>query len=191
MINKITLRNKKAAANIIVVVLLVLLAITLVAMVGYWIYNFVADSNYTFDGLSLSIDRSKPICYNETSQRLYLSVKRGNDGLNLTGIMFSFEMEGASNPLKNIRMPASQETYYYTLIGVSSKPKSVQISPVLNYRNKDRIGSIVDKESNIIVSSCTGYVQDLSGLVSDSVGPSVNGPSKPNSSGFDKLGGPK
>ena len=176
------IKSKKAAANIIVVILLVLVAIAAVSLVGYWIYNFVLDSDYSFDGLSLSIDRANGICYNETSQKLFLSVKRGSDSLNLSGVMFSFTMPtgAVSDIIKDIRVPLAQETYAYTLPNVMPKPLSIQITPLLIHRNKEKVGSVVDSEDNIVIGSCINFKLNMSGIKeTGDITPSKPGPNAP------------
>ena len=152
-INEINM--KRSQTNIIVTILLILIAIGAVALVGSFVYKFMRE-NAKFDNakvdLSIDVSKGKP-CYNPSLSLLMLSVKRGTDTSNLTGIRFIATVNGKTEITLMTNKINGFESLQYA-IPVSAKPDSIEIAPLISIDGKEKLLAVIDKSDLINSTVC-------------------------------------
>lgn len=95
--------SKNAQSEVVTTVLLVLIGITAVVLVGGFVINIVRDRLQTTDCFKtqgqLVLNLGTYTYFNSTSKILYITIERGNNDFNLTGIVVSTGTEEISKAI--------------------------------------------------------------------------------------------
>ena len=151
---RIMLKQKKSQTGVLVTILLILIVIAAVAVVGAFIIKFVRNNTTITPNANLYFDKSEigPY-YNNETQAVYVSVKRGNsdENINFSGIRFVLITSGNSKTYDNNIVPDNFEKKIYALSS-ETKPDTIEIAPIIRVNDVDRLG-VVSDQSDIVLSS--------------------------------------
>lgn len=135
---------KRAMSSVITTVLIVFLSIALIGILAAFVFPLVKNS-ISFSGLSSSLDIKEAV-YDSMGKSLYLSLARGNDEINLTGLVFKVYVAGntVSYVIRD-NLPGFNEEKSFQLTEIDVQPDSVAVSPIAKKGNTEKILSIADK----------------------------------------------
>jgi hypothetical protein len=177
------IKNKSGISEVIATVLLVMLSIITVFIIGTLLFNLVQDNLY-FGNLDLSvhIDPDLPTpCYNSTEGKLVVAVSRyGDNTLNVSGIrVIAYMPDGNSiSVVSKVPLENLQVLPYY-LLGLSTKPLSASVAPIVSVKGKEKELDVSDREP-VVEGDCSFSKETLSGMKLTNVGLPTNVPSPPN-----------
>lgn len=165
--------RKEAMSTIVAMVLIVLLTISLVSILWFFVVPFITDSleGSTSEKASLTIIGSSGYTtWDEDSQLLSVQVEREIDETDLIGIEFIFTVNGTSESFieENVLQPGTSKIYLFPL---SYKPDSISIAPI--YSGGE--GNIVSTTSDIKDSQDIGTILELAALESLTCMPGFDG----------------
>lgn len=148
------IKRKKTQSEIITVVLLILIAIAAVVLVSTFVLKIVKNNLKDTDCFEtagqLTIDLEDQYTYFDSpTQKLYLSIKRGDKEFSLTGIRVIITGGGSSeshlisetkpdsdikmyNPLETVSLPGSSETKTYIISLSFDSINKVRITPLIS-----------------------------------------------------------
>ena len=164
-------KSKKSQAEVVVTVLLILIVLASVAIVSSFVLKLVRDNLSGTDCFKtmgqLEIKFVDGISFfNTTSHNLSITIERGHEAFNLTGILLSagtdsssksFKItQGAADPLKgiymldsdNIELPqiGEKRTYVINMSGFLSVNK-VSIAPIIDKNKQCNVADEADIET--------------------------------------------
>jgi len=144
--------SKKAMSDVVATVMITTISILAVAIVGIFIFNFMNDNSISLSDLDLKINKveafynnlpiaSQIINANEFTETTYVSIERGSDSSNLTGLKFIFSVDGNSYECIRRTVPNILETSVYAFKSsiFNKKPEKVEVVPLVRLNNKERV----------------------------------------------------
>jgi hypothetical protein len=150
--NKDYMNNKKGLSDIVNTVLMVMLTIAAVGMITVFVFNFVNSNTVSLSDIDLNLKKveayynnapvtSMVINAREFTETTFVSVERGSDKGNLTGLKFVFSMDGNSYECIRRNVPNTLETTVYAFkSSIFNKiPENVEVIPLVNMGKGERI----------------------------------------------------
>jgi hypothetical protein len=156
------MKSKKLQASIIVGILFVLLSVATVSTVYVFMKKNVdtntAQAGTVGDCISTigQFDFTSGTCYNSTSNKVMVVIKRSNENYNLKSLSFFLEdASGSSKTYEQLTdLPGSNDARVYTLdataLGLSSVSK-IRVIPVL-----ESVGICTDGQAEKVLNECSG-----------------------------------
>ncbi len=157
------LKSKRSQAEIIVTVLLILIALVAVGIVSMFVINLVrenlkgTDCFKTTGQLEIKLDEGVT-SFDSVSKKLSITIERGTESFNLTGIVVAAGSEASSETYtvksgtvtgitmypsgENLSLPNQGQKLSYIIQTTSTAVNTVSIAPVINDGQKC---SVVDE----------------------------------------------
>jgi len=144
--------NKKGLSDIVNSVLMVTLTLVVVGLITVFIFNFINSNTISLSEIDLNLKKveayynnapitSMVINAQEFTETTYVSVERGSDKTNLTGLKFIFSINGNSYECIRRNVPNNLETTVYAFKSSIFRaiPKNVEVVPLVNVGNGERV----------------------------------------------------
>ncbi len=176
--------NNRGMSDVVSNVMMILLAIAIVFLVGFFVYELVFAGFIDLDSLDLKFNKIE-VFYNNNSlgssnlnqqrtfETIYVRVGRGEDTTNLSGLNFVFLVEGESYSCRRSYVPVSSQTVVYAFQSpkfADSVPESIELIPIIRDSDGDeriaRSGFIIEEvfvTSDVLqekVNECGGFCCD-------------------------------
>jgi len=181
--------TKKGLSDVVTNVLLVMLTMVIVGLVAVFIFNFINSNTISLSDLNLDLRKVEAYYNNapvssmvmnaqEFTETTYVSVERGSDETNLTGLKFIFSIDGNSFECIRRNVPNVLETTVYAFKSsiFGKMPNKVEVVPLVMVGKKERIansgfasfsisetGSEFSEKFNECGGFCCGANSDLPG----------------------------
>jgi len=162
------MKNKKGVSDVVNSVLLVILTILIIGVVGIFVFTFLSDNSISLSDMNLNIQKVEAFHNNqlvksqvytagsegsimEYRETMYVSVDRGSDLANLSGLKFVFSIDGNSYACLRKSVPNVLESHIYSFKSsiFNKKPDKIEVIPLAIINGKERIAK-------------TGYTAEIS-----------------------------
>lgn len=171
--------NKRGLSDIVNTVLMVVLAIVVIGLLTFFIFNFFNSNTLSLSSIDMTLKKveayynndpvaSQIINANEFMETTYVSVERGSDNVNLKGFKFVFSIGGNSYECirRNVPKPLEATVYAFKSSIFSVKPDRVEVIPIVDLGKGEKIAksgffasdiSITGKEFGERYEECGGF----------------------------------
>lgn len=149
---KHNIMQKRGVGDVVATVLIVVIIVLAVGLVGFFVFNFINDKSVDLSDLNLNIKSAEAfynnqqmvsniLNANESKETVYVSVERGSDEANLTGLKFVFTIKGNSQSCLRTTVPGLLETSVYAFKSsiFSVKPEKVEVVPIVTIGKTEKI----------------------------------------------------
>ncbi len=149
---KYYMNSKKGLSDVVNSVLMVMLTLVVVGLITVFVFNFINSNTISLSDVDLSLKKveayynnapitSMVINAQEFTETTYVSVERGSDKTNLTGLKFVFSVDGNSYECIRRNVPNTLETTVYAFKSsiFNAIPKKVEVVPIVNLGKGERI----------------------------------------------------
>lgn len=136
--------SKKGLSDIVANVMITMITILAVGIIALFVFNLLRDNTISLSDLDLSINNveayynnqevvSHILNANESKETVYVSVERGTDKSNLTGLQFIFSVNGNSYECTRRNVPNNLETSVYAFKSsiFYKKPDKITVIPIV------------------------------------------------------------
>lgn len=144
--------DKRGISDIITTALITLLSILAILLVVFSIYKFAFSDFVSLDSLNLD-DFKIEVSYNNNSvgsssinqvrtmETIYISISRGRDDVNLSGLNFVFYVDGGSYSCKRTHVPGQSESSVYAFqspIFAKQLPERISVFPLVGVDGNEK-----------------------------------------------------
>ncbi len=149
------MNSKRGLSDLIGTVLIIVIVIAALIPISFFLINFVRDKTVSLSDLDLSLKNieayhnNEPLPSNilnsqESMETVYVSLERGSDKTNLTGLKFVFTVGGNSHSCIRQSVPQVSETSIYAFKSdiFNNELDSIVVVPIITIGNSERsVGS--------------------------------------------------
>jgi hypothetical protein len=178
------MQYKKGLSDVVNSVLLTVIIIVAISVIGIFVFTFLLDNSISLSDMNLNIQKVEAFYNNqpvesqvytswesgvimEYKETMYVSVERGTDSTNLTGLNFIFSVDGNSYSCIRRTVPGNLESHIYAFKSsiFNKKPDEVEVVPIAFINKKERVAksgfvaeiSEVEKTFSEKVNECDGF----------------------------------
>lgn len=150
--NENYMNNKKGVSDVVNTVLMIMLTLAVVSLITVFIFNFINSNTISLSDIDLNLKKVEAYYNNapvssmvmnarEFTETTYVSVERGSDTTNLTGLKFVFTVDGNSYECIRRNVPRVLETSVYAFkSSIFNKiPENVEVIPLVDMGKKERV----------------------------------------------------
>jgi len=187
------MNHKRGMSDMVSNVLLTILVVAVVGVVGFFVFNFLGNNTFNLSDIDLKLGEveayynneaisSKILNSQESMETVYVSITRGNDESNLTGLKFVFVVDGNSYSCTRRSVPSVLETSVYAFKStIFSKkiPERVEVIPLALIGKTEKVAKIgypakifnTSKVFSEKINECGGFCCTDDDLPSNPVSP--------------------